>query len=124
MSHIDVSPEDVLKEAIKTKDGDQLFKPDENFKALMGDDEDTVAFVFQHVSSDDCTLTSVARTTRGILSFGAVVKGEIDHHEQKEGVERSPSATRKPVCCLKFRSRNFLYAVDFLVQTLETFPCR
>lgn len=123
MSHIDVSPEDVLKEAIKTKDGDQLFKPDENFKALMGDDEDTVAFVFQHVSSDDCTLTSVARTTRGILSFGAVVKGEIDRHEQKEGVERSHSATRKPVSCCKV-ANFFMQRLTLLVQTLETFPCR
>lgn len=87
-----VSTNDLLKEARKKKDGDQLFRPEENFKALMGDDEDTVAFVFQHVSSEDSTLTSVARTTRGILSFGATVKGEFDHHG-----DQSPVADRKPV---------------------------
>lgn len=92
-----MSKVDLLKEAIKKKDGDQLFKAEEDFKALMGDEEDTVAFVFQHISSEENTLTSVARTTRGILSFGAVVKGEVDRHLEKGTLEKSPVAERKPV---------------------------
>lgn len=87
---------DLLKEAIKKKDGDQLFKAEEDFKALMGDEEDTVAFVFQHISSEESSLTSsVARTTRGILSFGAVVKGEVDRHSEKGKLEKVEE--RKPV---------------------------
>ncbi|XP_060519333.1 obscurin-like [Cylas formicarius] len=83
MDELQSGSEDLVKNAIKTKDGDQLFKPDEGFKALMGDDEDTVTFVFQHVNpDDDGTLTSVARTTRGLLSFGAVVQGEVSHGHQ------------------------------------------
>ncbi|XP_066148180.1 obscurin-like [Euwallacea fornicatus] len=94
-----MSREEVLREAVKKKDGDQLYKPEEDFKALMGDEEDTVAFVFQHVSSEECTLTSVARTTRGILSFGAVVKGEVDHQaagERSQGEQRKPFRHWKP----------------------------
>ncbi|XP_050298099.1 obscurin-like [Anthonomus grandis grandis] len=90
MSHVDL-----LKEANKKKDGDQLFKPEENFQALMGDDEDTVAFVFQHISSEDHLMTSVARTTRGILSFGAIVKGEIDH-QSDISLDSSDISERKP----------------------------
>ncbi|CAG9761838.1 unnamed protein product [Ceutorhynchus assimilis] len=92
MSQLSQSSEALIREANKKKDGDQLFKPEENFKALMGDDEDTVAFVFQHVSARESILTSVAKTTRGVLSFGATVKGEIDHNSQ----ESDEIATRKP----------------------------
>ncbi|KAL1518223.1 hypothetical protein ABEB36_001881 [Hypothenemus hampei] len=79
---------------LKKKDGDQLFSPDEDFTALMGDDEDTVAFVFQHVNSEESTLTSVARTTRGLLSFGAVVTGEISAEGHQSG--HTQQTQRKP----------------------------
>ncbi|XP_030755389.1 obscurin-like [Sitophilus oryzae] len=95
MSGEQLIPENLLKDAIKPKDGDQLFSQDEGFTALMGDDEDTVAFVFQHVNpEEDGTLTSVAKTTRGILSFGAVVQGEVEH--EVSTTEKSPGVKRKP----------------------------
>lgn len=53
------------------KDG-QVFEPDERFKVLMGDDEDSLALVFQHVKPDDVGLyTCVAQTSRGHISCSA-----------------------------------------------------
>lgn len=99
MAEKDLNPDDLVKEATKPKDGDQLFNQDESFAALMGDDEDTVAFVFQHVNpEEDGTLTCVAKTTRGILSFGAVVQGEVEAgHEAAISVEKSSGTKQKPV---------------------------
>ncbi|KAF7281175.1 hypothetical protein GWI33_005047 [Rhynchophorus ferrugineus] len=98
MAEKDLNPDDLVKDATKPKDGDQLFNQDESFAALMGDDEDTVTFVFQHVNpEDDGTLTCVAKTTRGILSFGAVVQGEIEAgHEAASAVEKSSGTKKKP----------------------------
>ncbi|XP_066256138.1 obscurin isoform X9 [Euwallacea similis] len=48
------------------------FVPDERFKVLMGDDEDSIALVFQHVKPDDVGLyTCVAQTSRGHISCSA-----------------------------------------------------
>ncbi|XP_060519331.1 obscurin isoform X9 [Cylas formicarius] len=53
------------------KDGAN-FEPDERFKVLMGDDEDSLALVFQHVKPDDVGLyTCVAQTSRGHISCSA-----------------------------------------------------
>ncbi|XP_076264329.1 obscurin isoform X29 [Rhynchophorus ferrugineus] len=53
------------------KDG-AVFEPDERFKVLMGDDEDSLALVFQHVRPDDVGLyTCVAQTSRGHISCSA-----------------------------------------------------
>lgn len=53
------------------KDG-APFQPDERFKVLMGDDEDSLALVFQHVKPDDVGLyTCVAQTSRGHISCSA-----------------------------------------------------
>lgn len=53
------------------KDG-QPFEPDERFKVLMGDDEDSLALVFQHVRAEDVGLyTCVAQTSRGHISCSA-----------------------------------------------------
>ncbi|XP_050295068.1 obscurin-like isoform X13 [Anthonomus grandis grandis] len=53
------------------KDG-APFEPDERFKVLMGDDEDSLALVFQHVKPDDVGLyTCVAQTSRGHISCSA-----------------------------------------------------
>ncbi|CAH0545687.1 unnamed protein product [Brassicogethes aeneus] len=48
------------------------FEPEERFKVLMGDDEDSLALVFQHVKPDDVGLyTCVAQTSRGHISCSA-----------------------------------------------------
>ncbi|CAG9826978.1 unnamed protein product [Diabrotica balteata] len=53
------------------KDG-QPFEPEERFKVLMGDDEDSLALVFQKVRPDDVGLyTCVAQTSRGHISCSA-----------------------------------------------------
>ncbi|XP_018567720.1 obscurin isoform X4 [Anoplophora glabripennis] len=53
------------------KDG-APFEPEERFKVLMGDDEDSLALVFQKVRPDDVGLyTCVAQTSRGHISCSA-----------------------------------------------------
>ncbi|KAG5881050.1 hypothetical protein JTB14_033964 [Gonioctena quinquepunctata] len=48
------------------------FEPEERFKVLMGDDEDSLALVFQKVRPDDVGLyTCVAQTSRGHISCSA-----------------------------------------------------
>lgn len=48
------------------------FEPEERFKVLMGDDEDSLALVFQHVKPEDVGLyTCVAQTSRGHISCSA-----------------------------------------------------
>lgn len=53
------------------KDG-VSFEPEERFKVLMGDDEDSLALVFQKVRPEDVGLyTCVAQTSRGHISCSA-----------------------------------------------------
>lgn len=53
------------------KDG-APFEPEERFKVLLGDDEDSLALVFQHVKPEDVGLyTCVAATSRGHISCSA-----------------------------------------------------
>lgn len=53
------------------KDG-VSFDPDERFKVLMGEDQDSLALVFQHVRAEDVGLyTCVAQTTSGHISCSA-----------------------------------------------------
>ncbi|XP_044758879.1 obscurin isoform X8 [Coccinella septempunctata] len=62
------------------KDGEP-FEPEERFKVLMGDDEDSLALVFQHVRPEDVGLyTCVAQTSRGHISCSAelTVHGTIN----------------------------------------------
>ncbi|XP_057667146.1 obscurin isoform X12 [Diorhabda carinulata] len=48
------------------------FEPEERFKVLMGDDEDSLALVFQKVRPEDVGLyTCVAQTSRGHISCSA-----------------------------------------------------
>ncbi|RZB39359.1 muscle M-line assembly protein unc-89-like [Asbolus verrucosus] len=57
------------------------FEPEERFKVLMGDDEDSLALVFQHVRAEDVGLyTCVAQTSRGHISCSAelTVHGTIN----------------------------------------------
>lgn len=53
------------------KDG-KHFDPDERFKVLLGNEEDSLALVFQHVKPGDAGLyTCVASTTAGKISCSA-----------------------------------------------------
>ncbi|XP_055374379.1 obscurin isoform X3 [Condylostylus longicornis] len=48
------------------------FDPEERFKVLMGDDEDSLAIVFQHVKPEDAGIyTCVAQTSTGNISCSA-----------------------------------------------------
>ncbi|KAL1518226.1 hypothetical protein ABEB36_001883 [Hypothenemus hampei] len=67
------------------------FVPDERFKVLMGDDEDSIALVFQHVKPDDVGLyTCVAQTSRGHISCSA----ELTVHGTVNQLFREPEKPR------------------------------
>lgn len=56
------------------------FDPEERFKVLLGDDEDSLALVFQHVKPEDAGIyTCVAQTSTGNISCSAelTVQGAI-----------------------------------------------
>lgn len=58
----------------------QAFDPEDRFKVLLGDDEDSLALVFQHVKPEDAGIyTCVAQTTTGNISCSAelTVQGAI-----------------------------------------------
>lgn len=62
------------------KDG-ETFDPEERFKVLLGDDDDSLALVFQHVKPEDAGLyTCVAQTTSGNISCSAelTVQGTVN----------------------------------------------
>lgn len=62
------------------KDGEP-FDPEERFKVLMGDSEDSLALVFQHVKPEDAGLyTCVAHTMQGNISCSAelTVQGTVN----------------------------------------------
>ncbi|KAG5678438.1 hypothetical protein PVAND_008111 [Polypedilum vanderplanki] len=63
------------------KDGEP-FDPEERFKVLMGDDEDSLALVFQHVRPEDAGLyTCVAATSTGAISCSAELTVQGTVHE-------------------------------------------
>ncbi|XP_039304592.1 obscurin isoform X5 [Solenopsis invicta] len=65
---------------IWTRDG-QTFDPEERFKVLFKDNEDTLALVFQHVKPEDAGLyTCVAQTSTGNISCSAelTVQGAVN----------------------------------------------
>lgn len=56
------------------------FNPEERFKVLLGDDEDSLALVFQHVKPEDAGIyTCVAQTSTGNISCSAelTVQGAV-----------------------------------------------
>jgi hypothetical protein len=62
------------------KDG-ATFDPEERFKVLVGDDDDSLALVFQHVRPEDAGLyTCVAQTSSGKVSCSAelTVQGAVN----------------------------------------------
>ena len=77
----DASPESLTDpKFIWTRDG-QPFDPEERFKVLFKDSEDTLALVFQHVKPEDAGLyTCVAQTSTGNISCSAelTVQGTVN----------------------------------------------
>lgn len=73
----DLSEDDPLlppgeKPAFYWKKDGNIFEPEERFKVLLGDDEDSLALVFQHVRPEDAGLyTCVAQTSSGHISCSA-----------------------------------------------------
>ncbi|XP_045524043.1 obscurin isoform X4 [Pieris brassicae] len=58
------------------------FDPEERFKVLLGDDEDSLALVFQHVKPEDAGMyTCVAKTSTGNISCSAelTVQGAVNY---------------------------------------------
>ncbi|XP_035445081.2 obscurin isoform X2 [Spodoptera frugiperda] len=63
------------------RDG-QTFDPEERFKVLLGDDEDSLALVFQHVKPEDAGIyTCVAKTSTGNISCSAELTVQGAVHE-------------------------------------------
>uniref|UniRef100_A0A0K8U7P3 Muscle M-line assembly protein unc-89 n=2 Tax=Bactrocera latifrons TaxID=174628 RepID=A0A0K8U7P3_BACLA len=76
------------------------FDPEERFKVLFGEDEDSLALVFQHVKPEDAGIyTCVAQTTTGNISCSAelTVQGAI------QTLHREPE---KPVLVIEHREAN------------------
>lgn len=60
------------KSTFSWKRNGEPFDPEERFKVLLGDDEDSLALVFQHVKPEDAGIyTCVAQTTTGNISCSA-----------------------------------------------------
>ncbi|CAG4950620.1 unnamed protein product [Parnassius apollo] len=76
------------KPAFTWKRDGQPFDPEERFKVLLGEDEDSLALVFQHVKPEDAGLyTCVAKTSTGNISCSAelTVQGAVyELHREPE----------------------------------------
>uniref|UniRef100_A0A2A4JMB9 Hemolin n=1 Tax=Heliothis virescens TaxID=7102 RepID=A0A2A4JMB9_HELVI len=78
------------------RDG-QNFDPEERFKVLLGDDEDSLALVFQHVKPEDAGIyTCVAKTSTGNISCSAELTVQGAVHE----LHREPE---KPTLVIEHR---------------------
>ncbi|XP_068626397.1 obscurin [Battus philenor] len=79
------------------RDG-QPFDPEERFKVLLGEDEDSLALVFQHVKPEDAGLyTCVAKTSTGNISCSAELTVQGAVHE----LHREPE---KPTLVIEHRT--------------------
>ena len=89
----EVAESDALSSGLKPsftwkRDGNE-FEPDERFKVLMGNDDDSLALIFQHVKPDDAGLyTCVAQTTNGRISCSAELTIQGAVHELHKEPER------------------------------------
>ncbi|XP_059224505.1 obscurin isoform X5 [Stomoxys calcitrans] len=76
------------------------FDPEERFKVLFGEDEDSLALVFQHVKPEDAGIyTCVAQTTTGNISCSA----ELSVQGSVQTLYREPE---KPTLIIEFREAN------------------
>ncbi|XP_046810938.1 obscurin isoform X2 [Lucilia cuprina] len=76
------------------------FDPEERFKVLFGEDEDSLALVFQHVKPEDAGIyTCVAQTTTGNISCSA----ELSVQGAIQTLNREPE---KPTLVIEHREAN------------------
>lgn len=76
------------------------FDPEERFKVLFGEDEDSLALVFQHVKPEDAGIyTCVAQTTTGNISCSA----ELSVQGSVQTLYREPE---KPTLVIEHREAN------------------
>ncbi|XP_037951991.1 obscurin isoform X2 [Teleopsis dalmanni] len=76
------------------------FDPEERFKVLFGDDEDSLALVFQHVKPEDAGIyTCVAQTSTGNISCSA----ELSVQGAVQTLYREPE---KPTLVIEHRQAN------------------
>ncbi|XP_050680436.1 obscurin isoform X3 [Leptidea sinapis] len=76
------------------------FDPEERFKVLFGDDEDSLALVFQHVKPEDAGLyTCVAKTSTGNISCSAelTVQGAVNYLHREPEKPKLEIEHREPV---------------------------
>lgn len=81
----------------------QAFDPEDRFKVLLGEDEDSLALVFQHVKPDDAGIyTCVAQTSTGNISCSAelTVQGAVEHLYREPEKPSLVIEAREPVAAI------------------------
>ncbi|CAH0724488.1 unnamed protein product, partial [Brenthis ino] len=115
------------------KDGEN-FDPEERFKVLLGDDEDSLALVFQHVKPEDAGLyTCVAKTSTGNISCSAelTVQGAVNilHREpqkpelvieHREAIVSSGGSAMLELVCKGYPKPNVVFKHDGKVVEADT----
>nr|XP_049692291.1 obscurin isoform X2 [Helicoverpa armigera] len=98
------------------RDG-QNFDPEERFKVLLGDDEDSLALVFQHVKPEDAGIyTCVAKTSTGNISCSAELTVQGAVHE----LHREPE---KPTLVIEHREAIVSAGASAMLElTCKGFP--
>ncbi|KAJ8735221.1 hypothetical protein PYW07_006841 [Mythimna separata] len=93
------------------------FDPEERFKVLLGDDEDSLALVFQHVKPEDAGLyTCVAKTSTGNISCSAELTVQGAVHE----LHREPE---KPTLVIEHREAIVSAGASAMLElTCKGFP--
>ncbi|KRF85677.1 uncharacterized protein Dvir_GJ19688, isoform B [Drosophila virilis] len=88
------------KSIFSWKRNGQDFDPEERFKVLFGEDEDSLALVFQHVKPEDAGIyTCVAQTSTGNISCSA----ELSVQGAIQTLNREPE---KPSLVIEYREAN------------------
>lgn len=88
------------KSIFSWKRNGEPFDPEERFKVLFGEDEDSLALVFQHVKPEDAGLyTCVAQTSTGNISCSA----ELSVQGAIQTLNREPE---KPSLVIEHREAN------------------
>lgn len=91
------------KPAFTWKRNGQAFDPEDRFKVLLGEDEDSLALVFQHVKPEDAGIyTCVAQTSTGNISCSAelTVQGAVEHMYKEPEKPTLVIETREPVAAI------------------------
>ncbi|XP_047531484.1 obscurin isoform X5 [Vanessa atalanta] len=110
------------------------FDPEERFKVLLEDDEDSLALVFQHVKPEDAGLyTCVAKTSTGNISCSAelTVQGAVNflHREptkpqlvieHREAIVSSGGSAMLELVCKGYPKPNVVFKHDGKVVEADT----